>query len=42
MADHIAAMLDIKQQIIDSGETIDDLHIAWAMVLSFDGRYIRI
>jgi hypothetical protein len=33
MADHIAAMLDIKQQIVDAGETIDDLHIARAMVL---------
>jgi hypothetical protein len=34
MADHIAAMLDIKQQIVDAGETIDNLHIARAMVLS--------
>jgi hypothetical protein len=34
MADHIAVMLDIKQQIVDAGEMIDDLHIARAMVLS--------
>jgi hypothetical protein len=33
MADHIAAMLDIKQQIVDAGEMIDDLHIVRAMVL---------
>jgi hypothetical protein len=34
MADHIASMLDIKQQIIDVGETLEDLHVARAMVLS--------
>jgi hypothetical protein len=34
MADHIASMLDIKQQIIDAGETLEDLHVARAMVLS--------
>jgi hypothetical protein len=34
MADHIASMLDIKQQIIDAGETLKDLHVAHAMVLS--------
>jgi hypothetical protein len=33
MADHIAVMLDIKQQIIDVGEMIDDLHVVQAMVL---------
>jgi hypothetical protein len=27
-------MLDIKQQIIDAGETLEDLHVACAMVLS--------
>jgi hypothetical protein len=34
MADHIASMLDIKQQIIDAGEMLEDLHVACAMVLS--------
>jgi hypothetical protein len=34
MANHIASMLDIKQQIIDAGETLEDLHVACAMVLS--------
>jgi hypothetical protein len=34
MADHIASMLDIKQQIINAGETLEDLHVARAMVLS--------
>jgi hypothetical protein len=34
MADHIVSMLDIKQQIIDAGETLEDLHVARAMVLS--------
>jgi hypothetical protein len=29
-----ASMLDIKQQIIDTGETLKDLHVARAMVLS--------
>jgi hypothetical protein len=27
-------MLDLKQQIIDAGETLKDLHVAHAMVLS--------
>src|ERR1700675_1278411 len=34
MADHIAAMLDIKRQIEDTGEKLEDLHVARAMVLS--------
>jgi hypothetical protein len=34
IADHIASMLDIKQQIIDAGEMLEDLHVAHAMVLS--------
>jgi hypothetical protein len=33
MADHIAAMLDIKRQINDAGESLDDIHVARAMVL---------
>jgi hypothetical protein len=28
MADHIAAMLNIKQQITDLGESLDDIHVA--------------
>jgi hypothetical protein len=34
MADHIAAILDLKSQIQDAGETLDDIHVACAMVLS--------
>ena len=34
MADHIAAMLDIRYRITQAGETIPDLHIARAMILS--------
>jgi hypothetical protein len=34
MADHIAAMLDIKQQINNVGESLNDIHITRAMVLS--------
>ena len=34
MADHIAAMLDIRQKIMDAGEKLEDLHVARAMVLS--------
>jgi hypothetical protein len=34
IADHIVSMLDIKQQIIDTGKTLKDLHVARAMVLS--------
>jgi hypothetical protein len=34
MADHIAAMLDIKQQINNVGESLDNVHVAQAMVLS--------
>jgi hypothetical protein len=31
MADHIAAMLDIKQQITDAGESLNDVHVAQAV-----------
>jgi hypothetical protein len=34
MADHITTILDLKSQIQDTGETLDDIHIARAMVLS--------
>jgi hypothetical protein len=34
MADHIAAMLDIKYRIEQAGETISDLYVARAMILS--------
>jgi hypothetical protein len=34
MANHIAAILDLKSQIQDTGETLDDIHIACTMVLS--------
>jgi hypothetical protein len=34
MAKHIAAILDLKSQIQDAGETLDDIHVACAMVLS--------
>ena len=34
MVDHMAAMLDIQRQIMDAGETLDDIHVARAMVLS--------
>jgi hypothetical protein len=34
MANHIMSMLDIKQQIINAGETLEDLHVTHAMVLS--------
>jgi hypothetical protein len=34
MADHIVAMLNIKQQINDVGESLDDVHVTRAMVLS--------
>jgi hypothetical protein len=34
MADHIAAILDLKSQIQDAGETLDDIHVARTMVLS--------
>jgi hypothetical protein len=34
MANHIAAMLNIKQQINDAGKSLDDIHVARAMVLS--------
>jgi hypothetical protein len=34
MADHIVSMLDIKQQIINTGEMLEDLHVACAMVSS--------
>jgi hypothetical protein len=33
MADHIAAMLDIKRQITDVGKSLDDVHVTQAMVL---------
>jgi hypothetical protein len=34
MADHIAAILDLKSQIQDAGEVLDDIHTARTMVLS--------
>jgi hypothetical protein len=34
MADHIAAILDLKSQIQDAGKTLDGIHVALAMVLS--------
>jgi hypothetical protein len=34
MADHIATIFDLKSQIQDTGKTLDDIHIACAMVLS--------
>jgi hypothetical protein len=34
IADHIAAILDLKSQIQDAGETLNDIHVAHAMVLS--------
>jgi hypothetical protein len=34
MADHIAAILDLKSQIQDAGEILGDIHITHAMVLS--------
>jgi hypothetical protein len=34
MANHIAAILDLKSQIQDAGEMLDDIHVARAMVLS--------
>jgi hypothetical protein len=34
MANHIVSMLDINQQIINAGETLEDLHVARAMVVS--------
>ena len=34
MADHIAAILNIQRQIMDAGETLDDVHVARAMILS--------
>jgi hypothetical protein len=34
MADHITAIIDLKSQIQDTGETLDDIHITHAMVLS--------
>jgi hypothetical protein len=34
MADHIAAILDIRDRIIQAGEAIPDLHIVRAMILS--------
>jgi hypothetical protein len=33
MADHIAAILDIKRQITDAGELLNDVHFTQAMVL---------
>jgi hypothetical protein len=34
IADHIAAILDLKSQIQDAGKMLDDIHVARAMVLS--------
>jgi hypothetical protein len=34
MADHITAILDLKSQIQDAGETLNDIHVAHAIVLS--------
>src|ERR1700730_13800561 len=34
MADHIAAILDIRDRIVQAGEAIADLHVARAMILS--------
>jgi hypothetical protein len=28
MVDHVAAMLNIKRQIMDAGEALDDIHLA--------------
>src|ERR1700731_2855243 len=33
MANHIAAILDIRHRIVQAGEAVDDLHIARAMIL---------
>ena len=33
MTDHIAAMLDIRNQIVQAGEKLDDLYIVWVMIL---------
>ena len=34
MADHIAAMLNLGQKITATGETLPDIHIAQALILS--------
>lgn len=34
MADHVAAMIDIRQKITAAGETLPDVHVARALVLS--------
>ena len=34
MADHIAAMLDIRRRIVEAGEKFEDIHLARAMILS--------
>jgi hypothetical protein len=34
MDEHIASLLDLSQRIVSSGEKLDDLHLARAMVLS--------
>ena len=34
MADHIAVMLDLGQKILAAGETLPDIHIARALILS--------
>jgi hypothetical protein len=41
MADHIAAMLDIKCQITDSGKQLEEFHVAQAMVLSLPKTRFR-
>ena len=34
MDEHIAGMLGLRHRIISTGEKLEDLHLAWAMVLS--------
>ena len=34
MDEHIVAMLDLSHRIISAGKKLEDLHLAWAMVLS--------
>jgi hypothetical protein len=41
MADHIATILDLKSQIQDAGETLNNIHVACAMVLSVDIIFYR-
>jgi hypothetical protein len=41
MADHIAAMLDLKYQITQAGEDLPDIHVAWAMILLLPKTRVR-